>query len=378
MKVSVLTPDLSHNCLGRAHLLAQLLERNYEVEIIGPQFQDDIWAPVRDDYEYREVDSGQWIHEFAPDIPELNDLIDGDVVLVSKPRVPSYGIALLNRISEDRPLVLDIDDWETGFKLERGKLFTLAFGVPSLVHVTSFYYTRALEALSGLADARTVSNRFLQKKFGGELIPHARDTEIFDPERFNKMEARRKVDLPTDKQLVMFSGTPRSHKGVEELVRSVTMLDREDIRLVIVGADESEYVKRLRKLGGKSLILRGQQPFEEIPRWIAAADVIAIPQRRGPGTKGQLPAKVFDAMAMAKPIIATNAGDLPEVLNNCGYLVESASEHLLKKGINELLESKSLRQSLGARARSRCLQRYSHDVVAPHLSKVIESATKTS
>jgi len=46
MKISILTSDLSHNCLGRAYLLAKVLQRCYEVEIIGTVFGDGIWEPV--------------------------------------------------------------------------------------------------------------------------------------------------------------------------------------------------------------------------------------------------------------------------------------------------------------------------------------------
>jgi len=34
MKISILTPDLSHNCLGCAYLLAKILQKYYEVEIL--------------------------------------------------------------------------------------------------------------------------------------------------------------------------------------------------------------------------------------------------------------------------------------------------------------------------------------------------------
>jgi hypothetical protein len=38
MKVSILTLDLSHNYLGRAYLLAKIIQGYYEVEIIGLMF----------------------------------------------------------------------------------------------------------------------------------------------------------------------------------------------------------------------------------------------------------------------------------------------------------------------------------------------------
>lgn len=375
MKVSVLTPDLSHNCLGRAHLLAKLLERNYEVEVVGPKLDGDVWAPVRDDYDYKSVDAGPRIYSFLGAVPDLVDLIDGDVVLASKPRAQSYGVALLNSLGDDVPVVLDVDDWETGFLRQRGRFVAYTWGIPTLVNVESFYYMRILEALSDVADARTVSNTFLESKFGGTLVPHVRDTDTFDPDRFDKRAARERFDLPTDEFLVMFSGTPRPHKGVEHLAQAVSAIDDYDVRLVLVGAHESDYVDRLRRVGGDSLIVRGQQPFEDIPEWLAAADVVSIPQERSSQTRGQLPAKVFDAMAMGKPIVATAVSDLPEVLDGCGYLVEPNSDARLREAIERLLGDEQLRETLGRRARAKCVAEYSHDAMAPRLADVIESVT---
>jgi len=49
MKISILTPNLSSNCLGRAYSLTQILQRRYEVEIAGPVFWDGVWKPVAND-----------------------------------------------------------------------------------------------------------------------------------------------------------------------------------------------------------------------------------------------------------------------------------------------------------------------------------------
>ena len=42
IKISILSPDLSHNCLGREYLLAKIFQRHYEIEIIGPIFGEGI------------------------------------------------------------------------------------------------------------------------------------------------------------------------------------------------------------------------------------------------------------------------------------------------------------------------------------------------
>lgn len=46
MKVSVLTPNFSTNCLGRSYLLAQIIKRHFDVEIVGPVYRQGIWPPL--------------------------------------------------------------------------------------------------------------------------------------------------------------------------------------------------------------------------------------------------------------------------------------------------------------------------------------------
>lgn len=374
MLVSVVSPDLSHNCLGRAHVLAQLLKRNYEVEIVGAQFQNKIWEPIRDEYNYKSVKTGRRVYQLSLDITELLEKISGDVVYVSKPRISSYGVSLLRTLGSEIPLILDIDDWESGFRYDNhSRTHAYLKGIPHLINLNSFYYTRCLELISKITDTKTVSNTFLQNKFGGKIIPHARDTKKFCPEKYDKSKARQDLGLPPDEFLVLFSGTPRPHKGVKELARAVNSTDRDDILTVVVGAQDSDYVDKVRQAGGNSIMIRGMQPFNKIPKWIAAADVVAIPQKDTLATQGQLPAKVFDAMAMAKPIVATSVSDLSQILEDCGVVVPPDSIPELSTAIERLAYNEQYRELLGQRARRKCIKNYSYDAVAPRLAKVVES-----
>jgi hypothetical protein len=48
MKISIISFDMAHNCLGRAYLLAKVLQRKYKIEINGflfPIYGDKIWKP---------------------------------------------------------------------------------------------------------------------------------------------------------------------------------------------------------------------------------------------------------------------------------------------------------------------------------------------
>ncbi|WP_165351535.1 glycosyltransferase family 4 protein [Halogeometricum borinquense] len=351
--------------------MAKLVEPNHEVEILGPTLGDGIWGPVKDEFDYKSIGTDMRIFDSKKLVERSFQKVTGDVIYASKPRMSSYGTALFNRFQRDIPVILDIDDWETGFRHEWfGTIHRYPLGLINLLDLNSFYYTKFLEKYSAAADAITVSNSFLQDKFGGTVIPHVRDTDKFDPKKYDKFETRSDLGLPLDKKIIMFSGTPLPHKGVHDLVKAVRDLPSDDVVTVIVGADQSEYTAKLSNLGGESVIIRGQQPFSEIPKWISTADVIAIPQRES-ASNGQIPAKVFDAMAMGKPIVASNMSDLDRILDECGIVIEPGSLHQLSDAIESLTDNPEYAAKLGENARTKCIEEYSYQATAPVIDKIV-------
>lgn len=369
MKISILSYDLSHNCLGRAHVLAKALQRLYDVEIIGPIFGEGIWSPVANDFDYVSVPGGMYPH-FIPSARKMLDAIDGDVIYAIKPKPTSYGIGLLKKLSYKLPLVLDIDDWEVGFNLESKfqfiKGFCLSVGSPNGVP-----YTYLMEKLTFLADDITVSSTFLQKKFGGVIVPHGRNTEVFDPQKFDGQFFRERYEFGNEK-LIMFFGTPRPHKGVEDIIQAVQEIEREDLKVVIVGATDDKYSRKLKQLGRNTIRIFGMQPFSKIPEFLSMADMVVLPQHSTPSAIGQVPAKVFDAMAMAKPIIATDVSDLSKILDGCGLIVEPGNMQALSDDIRWILDNEIEAQKLGNKAREKCIMEYSWNAMEKTLSGIFD------
>ena len=173
--------------------MARALSRFYDVEIIGPSRSGEIWAPMAKigvavkKFEWRRYP------EFFKIKKNILDAIDGDVVLASKLMPTSFGIGLQKKYSSGKPLIVDIDDWELGFfyhsgfwgRVGRFLNFSNPNGLP---------YVWRMDRLVGYADAVSVSNRFLQKKFGGVLLPHCRDTTVLDPLKFNPNKIKEQVE----------------------------------------------------------------------------------------------------------------------------------------------------------------------------------------
>ena len=371
MKISVLCFDLSSNAFGRAWLLAQTLSGVYDVEIIGISRKGGIWAPMSD--------SGIPVKEFMWDrYPKFSrtkknilDAIDGDLILASKLMPTSFGIGLQKKYSSGKPLILDVDDWELGFfyhsgfwgRVGRFLNFSNPNGLP---------YVWRMERLVGEADAVSVSNRFLQKKFGGKLLPHCRDTSVLDPQKFNPDEIKERMGL-TDKKVVMFLGTPRPHKGIDDLLIALKQINIPGLRLVIIGAEnQQEFLKGVDQSIRDRVVVLSKIPFQNLPEFLSAADIVAIPQRQTSDSVGQIPARLFDAMSMAKPIIATRVSDIPEVLEDCGYLVDPSEPSQLADCIQYILSHPGEAKAKGYAARERCKQRYDMHNLECGLHELVE------
>jgi glycosyltransferase involved in cell wall biosynthesis len=368
VKISVLAADLSDNATGRADLLARLLSSRYEVEVVGPRFGAEVWRPAREGViAQRSVKAGRY-PGFARRIPALLDLVDGDILIASKPRPTSFGLGLLARTRRKRPLVLDIDDWEVGF-FSRSGAWGRAGRALNLANPNGLPWTWLVEKLVARADAVTVASRFLERRFGGTLLPHVRDTEAWDPARYDRGAARARLDVGESK-VVMFLGTPRGHKGVDDLVEAVGSLGP-DVVLALVGVDPSRSGAS-RWSAPSHVRVIGEIPFDDVPRYLVAADVVAVPQRDTTDTVGQVPAKLFDAMALGRPIVSTSVSMIPEILEGCGVVVEPGDVSALAGAIKRLLDNADEAATLGRRARERCEARYSFRVARAILFPLLD------
>ena len=385
MKISILVPDLSHNCLGRSYLLAKVLQRRYEVEIVGPIIGMDIWGPVTGDSSicFKAIKFHGKIKPYFQTL-DLLKLIEGDVIYASKPLFTSFGIGLINKAITKKQIVLDIDDWQMGIirDLRKNLSFTsrlLSFVVSSLFiyKANSYWNNRIGEKLIFMADQVVVSNTFLKNKFGGTIVWHGRDTTAFDPSRFNKNQIRQKHGIDKEKKIVMFFGTPRQHKGLDDLIEAVKLLNNQNVILSIVGVDSNDHysltmANTAKKELNENYIGFGLQPFDAIPQFLAMADIVVVPQKKNDATVGQIPAKIFDAMAMAKPIIATAVSDLPTILSDCGWITDPDDPLKLANCIRSVLENPEIAEEMGNNARKKCIENYSWEAMEKVLFEVFQ------
>ncbi len=380
LKVSLIVSDLSGGGAVRAFLLGQvLLKMDCEVEIAGFLFGKDLYALPPANIPILSI-PGATYPQFFSSAKQLLDKVDGDILYAVKPKPTSFGVSLLARLISRRPVLLDMDDWELSWcggdclkyrpspKQFVGDLLRSDGVLRAPDHPL---YLKWLESWVSQADALTIDTQFLKDRFGGIYLPNGKDTDLFDPQPYDPAVSRARHGL-SDYRVLMFPGAPRPHKGLEDVLVALDRLNEPDLRLVIVGGNPyDDYDDQLIRQWGRWIIKLPRQSVEAMPEVVAAAHVVVVPQRDTPTARAQFPLKLTDGMAMAKPLLSTRVGDIPEILADTGYLVDPESPEQIADQIQHIFHNLEEANERGLKARQRCVELYSVDTMAKTLSTVI-------
>jgi glycosyltransferase involved in cell wall biosynthesis len=103
---------------------------------------------------------------------------------------------------------------------------------------------------------------------------------------------------------------------------------------------------------------------------VSAAHVVVVPQRDVATARAQFPLKLTDGMAMAKPILSTTVGDIPQILAGTGYLVEPVSPEQIAEQLSLIFRDLDAANQRGLRARDRCIEHYSTQAMTKRLQNL--------
>jgi glycosyltransferase involved in cell wall biosynthesis len=142
-----------------------------------------------------------------------------------------------------------------------------------------------------------------------DVVPNGVDRQLFYPRPRN--EARELLGLGAGR-LVLYVGRLERAKGVIDLIRAHAGLQGRfpACKLVLVGegAARDECQGLVQQLG-VSVEVVGARPLNEIPLWIAAADLVALPSYN----EGH-PNVILEALSSGRPVVATRVGAIEEIV----------------------------------------------------------------
>ncbi len=166
----------------------------------------------------------------------------------------------------------------------------------------------------------------------------------------NIKELKTCFSIPKEKIVVGCVSRLRVEKGVDTLIEAFAkaLENNNNIHLLIVGSgpQESELKSRVTELKLDGLCsFTGEANWREAMEFMSCMDIVVIPSRfEGFGLSAA------EAMALSKPVIASNVDGLKEVLTDreTGFLFSVGNSPELAGHINKLCQSESLRNSMGS------------------------------
>jgi len=176
------------------------------------------------------------------------------------------------------------------------------------------------------------------------VIPHGALTP------FRKSTYENEHAAETQENYLLFFGSLRENKGIEYLIKAITIVSRKipNIKLIIAGEGNLSKYLRLIEDWKKFEIYNEYIPDEKISELFHRAKIVVLPYLSHRGHSGVL----LQSFSYGRPVIVTNVGSLPELVidGEAGLVIPPKNSEALAKAIISLLEDNVLRKKMGKNA----------------------------
>lgn len=276
-----------------------------------------------------------------------------DVVMATSPQLlcglAGYGAALLKRC----PFVFEVRDLWPQQIIDLGVL-RAPWLIALLRGVEHFLYRKASAIITVAEGARRaiIASGVSPEKI--HTITNAIALDVFKPQP--RQGAVRDRYGWGERVLVMYIGTHGLSQGLETVLDAARELeDREDLHFVFVGsgAERESLMLRAENNRQKNVEFIPNQPRLDMPDFYAAADICLVPLKRREVFLTNIPSKMFEIMACARPIILGVEGQGREVLEaaGAGVTVPPEDSHALAVAVQTLAGDPEERRRFGENGR---------------------------
>ncbi|MEM4677376.1 MAG: glycosyltransferase family 4 protein [Candidatus Korarchaeota archaeon] len=208
-----------------------------------------------------------------------------------------------------------------------------------------------------------------------KVVYNAVDTEFW-------RKSDKGYDLKSEtgfENIVLYVGRLLALKGVYDLVKTIPRIlrDNKETIFIFCGTGERRQIElMLRKLGipEKNYMFVGYLPRHELIKLYSTSSVLTLP------SYGEnLPMTLLEAMSCSLPVIASNVGGVPEVVQHMvnGLVIDPGDLNALSNSIIMLLQDKNLRKKLAHSARKTIEERFSWNRIIPQIIHTYQEALKS-
>ena len=187
-----------------------------------------------------------------------------------------------------------------------------------------------------------------------------------------------KYKIEKNKFNIIYSGRVCPEKGVENLIDAFNMMNDSTLQLIILGgynygtSKDNDFITNLKKKSLK-VVFTGYVNYDDINYLYAIADLGVIPSI----VNEACPLTAIEMMASGIPVICTNSGGLPELIDDkCGIIVDRTNlTQNLNQAIKKVYDNKELLENYSQNAKLRS-QNFSREQYVANFWKYLEKFNK--
>jgi len=309
------------------------------------------------------------IAEHSPDIIQAHDMFVAGSALAARPPIP-----VVLDLHEHYPAATEV--YRTAYPTLKRALFGAFQHRRRMERIETRYINKSALTLTVTEEA---TERVINK------CPSATVATVPNVERQGFGVAGSVADEP--RRAAEFSmtyvGSFENHRGLDTVVRAVALMKNPFMKVELIGARDSDYVRWLRdeivRLNiGDSVVLHEWIPSDEVSRAIDSADLAVVPHAPNDQTNATLPHKLFQYMTRGKPVLVSSCPPLAKHIRaaDSGFVFTAGDEHDCARAITEALERRGDLQQLGENGRRYVTEKMNWELVSePALLSAISHLT---
>jgi len=336
-------------------LAKEFKKREYDVHVLS---QND--GPLRKDYESNEV---------SVTVTDLNPRNTADLIKPFNFIIMNSDLKLISLIPSivhaGKPIIVIIHNFSSPWLFAELPTFTRA---DKVVFVSN-----------------AAREKFALQGMGKNYVTIHNGLDVSQVESFkssnSKMQLRKRYNFPDDEIIVVSVGALHPDKGQEVFIKAAISVLRENpqrkMRFLCVGAakqqtkEGNDYYESITKLiaeSGFSSQIIIVSSTDKIFDYYMMADLFVCPS-----FVESFPLAVLEAMAFKLPIVSTNVGGIPELIENHkqGILIPRKNPEILTKKIEFMLRNHKIALRMAEAAYNRCISEFNIEDVVQQYEKLL-------
>lgn len=218
----------------------------------------------------------------------------------------------------------------------------------------------------GIVD--NIKFRFPNKKV--YWLPNGVDVEFYNPELYLKSDFRIKHGFKNEDTLFFYGGILGHAQGLQTVLKAAKIVERiTSIQIILQGAgpEKEELLKLKESLQLENVHFLPPVSKSEMPYILKEVDVALVPLRKLDLFQGAIPSKIFEALAMEKPLLlGVNGEAKAHFIDNAkaGLYFEPENEVSLAEKLKEMAMDKSKIIEMGKNGREYVIKNFNRNKIA--------------